>query len=100
MQPTTDPIASLHHHALDAATGKSVRDRQSGDSRTDHHHTLDRLRRAHRNVGSPVVETLSNQPGYPRVRAAPHAIAATSSAISAVAATSGTPASRRPAASP
>ena len=66
VQPATDPIAGLHHHAVNAAMGKSVRDRQSGDPRTDHHHTLDRLRRPHRNISSPVVETLSNQPGHPR----------------------------------
>ena len=100
VQPATDPITGLHHNALNPAMGKGVRDCQSGNPRTDHHHTLDRLRRPHRNIRSPVVETLSNQPGYPRVREVPHAVAATSSAISASAATSGAPAGRRPMASP
>jgi hypothetical protein len=41
------------------------------DPRTDHHHPLDRPCRSRRNIGSPVVKTLSSQPGHPRPGAGP-----------------------------
>jgi hypothetical protein len=65
VQPTTDPIASLNHYAVNPGVPKSVRDRQSGDPRAHHHHTLNGPRHPHRNIRLPVVETLSGQPGHP-----------------------------------
>jgi hypothetical protein len=55
------PSASATAHAsaikrVKAAVRKGVRNRQSGDPRTDHHNALDRLRRPCRNVWPPVVE--------------------------------------------
>jgi hypothetical protein len=65
VQPATDPVATLHHNALNPTVGQRVRDRQSGDPRTDHHHPLDRPHHLAGNVRSSVIETLSSQPGPP-----------------------------------
>ena len=71
VQPAADPVAGLHHHALNPTVRQRVRDRQPGDPRTDHHHALDRPRHSPGNLGPPVVEILSGQSGHPlRPRAA------------------------------
>jgi hypothetical protein len=68
VQPAADPIAGLDHDAVNAAMRQGAGDRQSGDARSDDHHTLDRPRHSGGNDGLPVVETLSSQPGPPSAK--------------------------------
>jgi hypothetical protein len=55
MQPTSDPVTGLHHHASDTGMRQRVRDSQSRDPRADHYHPLDRTTHLARHISSTIV---------------------------------------------